>query len=118
MAKVLQKLEDDQVTRALLICPMWTTQIWFPELLESLIDFPLKLPFQKDLLTLAHNNYHPMNKRKLFLIGCCVSGDNSKRKEFQRKLQKSLQIHGDSPLLNIINIHGKLGCISEVKKTS
>lgn len=57
-----------------------------------------------------------MNKRKLFLIGCCVSGDISKRKELQRKLQVSLQNRGETPLLNSINIHGKLGCISVVNK--
>lgn len=86
-----------------------------PQLAGGLIDFPVKLPFQKDLLTLAHNNsLHPMNKRKLFLIGCCVSGDISKRKEFQRKLQISLQNRGETPLLNSINIHGKLGCIGVV----
>lgn len=115
MAKVLQKIEDEQVKRVLLVCPLWTTQTWFPRLLAALIDFPVKLPFQKDLLTLAHNNsLHPMNKRKLFLIGCCVSGDISKRKEFQRKLQISLQNRGETPLLNSINIHGKLGCIGVV----
>lgn len=102
MTKVLEKLENDQITRAFLIYPMWTTQIWFSKLLESLIDFPLKLPFQKDQLTLNHNNcYRTMNKGKLFLIeGCCVSGDLQKK----GVLKEALNITNSWRLFNEVNI--------------
>ena len=112
LARVLQKVEDDQVNRALLICPLWTTQVWFPKLLKLLVDFPVKIPMKKDLLMLAHNQVlHPLNKRKTFLIGCCISGDTSKIRAFQNRLQKLSLHRGDTPLTNSMNIHGELGCV-------
>ena len=70
---VLQKIEDDRVRKAIIIVPMWTTQLWYPKLLELFIDFPVRLPQCSDLLTLVHSGVkHQMNKRKLFLIACLI----------------------------------------------
>ena len=113
---VLQKVEDDMVRRAILIVPFWPTQMWFPILLESLIDIPIKLPMCSNLLRLVHNNQnHPMNKRKLFLIACVISGNASVIKVFQNQLQKSSPILGDSQLTRNMNNLGDYGYFGVVR---
>jgi len=71
---------------ALMIVPMWHTQSWFPRFLNCL-NYPVVLPFRRDLLKLPHNN-------KFHLVACCVSGNLSIR-EFQNLLEKSCITHGD-----------------------
>lgn len=113
--EVLKKIEEDRVSMALIVVPMWHTQPWFPRLLSSLIDYPIRLPFRKDLLRLVHNNkFHTMNKRKLFLVAGLVSGRHSKIKEFQNSLETSYYIHGDLPLLNNTNFSGEDGVFGVV----
>lgn len=113
--KVLIKIEEDQVRKVLLIVPLWTTQAWFPKLLKLLIALPVKLPQCSDLLILAHNQQkHQMNKRKLFLVACLVSGEVSLIKDFQKKLQKSCHNLGENlqtPSMNILGEHGYCGVI-------
>ena len=41
--RVLQKTEQDQ-SRGVIIVPGWTTQIWFPRLLQMLVDHPVLPP--------------------------------------------------------------------------
>lgn len=107
---ILQKIEDDMVRKAILIAPFWTTQLWFPKLLHCLVDFPVKLPICSDLLRLVHNGkFHPMNKRKLFLIACIISGDTSLIRDFQSQLPILSSILGESQLTHSMNIHGDCG---------
>ena len=42
--RVLTKIQDDQVSKAILIIPMWATQHWYPTLLNLLIGIPKMLP--------------------------------------------------------------------------
>lgn len=108
--RVLQKIQEDQVRKAILIVPLWTTQLWYPKLLKSLIDIPLKLPQCSDLLTLVHNKQkHSMNKRKMFLVACQVSGDISLIKVFQSKLPRFYQNHGENPQTFSTSIAGRNG---------
>lgn len=113
--QVLRKIEEDEVSMALLIVPMWHTQPWFPRLLNLLVDYPVRLPFRKDLLRLAHNGeMHTMNKRKLFLVACHVSGNLSKTKVFQSSLENFCSDHGDPPHLSNTNFSGENGLFGVV----
>ena len=106
--RVLQKIEEEKVSIALLIIPMWITQPWYPRLLNCLVDMLRKLLFRKHLLMLIHNNQaHPMNKRKLFLIACTVPGDLLKIEEFQNSLKKLFFNHEEPPLQKSITINGE-----------
>ena len=116
ISRVLQKIEEDKVRRAIMIVPLWTTQIWYPKLLKSLISTPIKLPQCSDLLTLAHNNQkHQMNKRRLFLIACMVSGNISLIKEFQANLPISYLTLGENQPIYSKNIPGEAGYCGVVK---
>ena len=94
IAKTLQKVRAD-VSEAIMIAPIWPTQVWFCQLMELLIDIPRILPLRKDLLTLpGTHTVHPLYPN-LTLMACRLSGDHSKNKTFQLELPKSFLDRGD-----------------------
>ena len=89
VGKVINKIVQNNVERAILIFPLWTSQPWFPVLLENLCSYPVRLPRHKDLLVLPHNGeYHPLI-RTLKIFAAEVSGQSSVVKAFREKLQMS-----------------------------
>lgn len=62
IGRVLQKLEDDQMRKEIIVVPKWATQPWYQVLLNMLIGIPVHLPVIPYLLRLTHNNQlHPVN---------------------------------------------------------
>ena len=60
LTRVLAKIRND-VALVLLIAPTWSTQPWYPMLLQLAIAHPVLLPRVDHLLTLPHSNQvHPM----------------------------------------------------------
>ena len=118
IAKVLNKIVQDNVERAILILPFWRAQAWFPVLLERIISLPVRLPRHRDLLTLPFNGEkHPLSK-KMKTFAVCVSGGHSITQELQRQLLTQLSVRGQQVLVNNTDLHGKngvLGVISGVK---
>ena len=55
IGRFLQKLKQDNVKEAILIAPVWPYQVWYPQLLDCLIDFPLTLQSNRPLLTNSLN---------------------------------------------------------------
>ena len=109
ISKVLNKIVEDKVSKALLIVPHWPCQTWFPMLISLLSDFPVRLPRHQDLLTLPHNNQpHPMRK-SLSLVGVIVSGDVSRTKDFQKKLSRRSVHHGAPVQKSSTMQHGGAG---------
>lgn len=117
MGKILNKIIDDKVPVALVVCPFWTKQPWFPLLLQCLISIPIRLPRHRDLVLLPHNQqHHPMGKN-LSLIGVLVSGITSKVEDFQRKLLQQSSIAGDQAHKNNTSQLGNIGLIGASLKT-
>ena len=91
------------------------TQVWFPKLLKLLVDFTVKIPIKKNVNACpqpSSSSFELLPMRKVFLIGCCISGDISKIAGFQNRPQ-NLTLHcRDTPLTNSMNIHVELGCVS------
>ena len=109
ISKVLNKIVEDKVSKALLIVPHWPCQTWFPMLISLLSDFPVTLPRHQDLLMLPHNNQpHPMRK-SLSLVGVIVSGDVSRTKDFQKKLSRQSVHHGAPVQKSSTMQHGGAG---------
>ena len=90
----VQKIREDQA-RAILVVPAWTTQSWFTVFLGLLIQDPIMLPRQDNLLTLAHNRKkHPLQKR-LRMIGALVSGKPFENSTYRKELQTTFCVHGN-----------------------
>jgi hypothetical protein len=60
--RVLMKLRED-AGECILVAPLWTTQSWFPIVMEMLISSPYILPKERNLLTLPGTvKVHPLYK--------------------------------------------------------
>ena len=87
--QVLQKVSQDRAT-GLLIIPFWPSQAFFPSVLHMLISNPIFIHRKKTLLQLPAypKMTHPLH-RKLNLLVCCISGNPSLPKTYQKQLKTS-----------------------------
>lgn len=80
----LDKFREEKVT-ASLIAPVWLNQIWFPQLLKSLIDLQILLPPTQDIVTNPEGQNHPMAMEgHLPPATWPVSGNPAMQKEFRQ----------------------------------
>lgn len=92
--RILQKIEEDQA-QALMIVPLWATQPWFPKITRMLIQQPVLLPKNPRVVTLPfqRETAHPL-QRKLQLMACRLSGQDSQGVAFRQGLRRSCSSHG------------------------
>ena len=95
IGRVVNKVIEDEVDRAILIVPFWRAQSWFPLILSNMISFPVRLPRHKDLLTLQHSGEIQPLAKKLTMVAVMLSGRHWRHREFQKELQNSLSTRGD-----------------------
>ena len=88
LTRVLAKIRND-VALVLLIAPTWSTQPWYPMLLQLAIARPVLFHYVDHLLTLPHSNQvHPM-LYSLHLAGWTLSGNPSLQRDFLMKQSES-----------------------------
>ena len=105
--RVLAKIVTNHAT-GLLIIPQWTTQLWFPQVLNLLIQHPQRIASCKDLLQILHQPLmvHPLYK-KLSLLAIHLSGRHSLVSDYRLKLQPSSRTYGDlAQECNMIPLQG------------
>jgi hypothetical protein len=108
IGKCLQKITQERAT-GIMIVPKWPTQVWFPKLTSMLIEEPVVLPRSRHLLVQPVSNIcHPLHN-KLVLLGCRLSGDAMKVKDFQKRQLTLFSLHGEDPLKNNIECTLKNG---------
>ena len=89
IGRVVNKVIDDKVDRAILIIPFWRSQSWFLLVLSNMISSPVRLPRHQDLLTLQFSQEtHPLAK-KLTMVAVVLSGRDWRHREYQLGLQTS-----------------------------
>ena len=74
LPQVLQKICDNKAV-VLLIAPVWTTQSWYPLVLQLLIEEPILLPKKENLLVLPHSKALYPTRDSLVLAAWMLSGD-------------------------------------------
>jgi hypothetical protein len=115
ISKVVNKIFEDKVEKALVVLPYWKSQPWFPLMLPYVVSLPVRLPRHKDLLVLPHNGrVHPLGK-SLNLIAVVLSGRHSIIEAFHQELLISLPQPGDQEHTNNTIWHGKTGIFGLVK---
>ena len=94
--RILQKLEQDG-GEAVLVAPIWSTQVWWASLLQLISGNCYQLPSPQKILQLPHKPTlkHPLTKMKLGVFR--VSGTRSKPEEFRKKPLTSLCTPGKNP---------------------
>ena len=89
IGKSLQKVRQEG-SSLVLIAPTWSTQHWYPILLETLIDYPVPLLVDQSLLWDLFNRPHSLLLRnQLQLAAWKVSGPTTLQRDFQSMLQLS-----------------------------
>lgn len=97
--QVLRKIQEDKAL-VLLIAPVWTTQSWFPLLLQLLIDRPMLLPKTDYLLVLPQSDaLHPL-KDNLILAAWMLSGNTLLTEDFLQAQPTSLSHLGPLGLIS------------------
>lgn len=111
ITRVLQKIVQDK-TEAVMVCPIWPTQPWWPSLLQIISGRCLLLPAPQKILSLPHkpNKQYPLQKMRLGVFQ--LSGNPSKCKEFQNRLETSSSTPGEIQLKNSMTSILKNGLIT------
>ena len=72
---VLKKLRSSSGVLLTIIAPYWPQRPWFPELLELVVDWPVALPLDKDLLSQPHFHRQHLGLSRLALHAWRLSSD-------------------------------------------
>ena len=108
LTQVLAKIRNDKAL-VLLIAPVWTTQNWYPLLLQLAVEQPILLPRKDNLLTLPHSQeLHPL-KDSLRLAAWMLSGDRLQTEAFLMMQSRSSVHLGPLGLINSTTQPGRNG---------
>ena len=112
--RCLNKLRTEKAS-GLLIAPVWSNQVWFPQLLGSLVDIPLLLPPLQDIVTSVTGQAHPLVlEGHLPLAAWPVSGETFDQEDFRRGLSRSSDSHGGAPPSVRTQVLGECGAAGVV----
>ena len=75
LPRVLAKVRASRNLELTLVAPFWPQHLWFPDLLELLVDIPLSLPKRRDLLKQPHFHRFHQQLSMLRLTAFRISGD-------------------------------------------
>jgi hypothetical protein len=67
---VISKMEEDQVTRAIIVMPEWPTQSWFPRLMKKSLSQPITIPSSCLYLPGTKKKHSLAPKMKLLAVLC------------------------------------------------
>ena len=91
-------------------CPVWPNQIWFPQLLRTLIDLPMLLPRVQNIVTNHEGLNHPLvMKGHLLLAAWPISVDIIAQQNFLSELSASSGSLGDTQQNLLMQMPGDNG---------
>ena len=109
LSRCLEKINREKV-EAVVIAPVWSNQVWYPLLLQSLQDAPILLPNTMDIILNPQGEPHPLvQEGHLPLAAWPVSGRVMAQKAFQTELCPSCRSHGESQQSRPIPVFGDGG---------
>ena len=92
IGRALTNIQIEAIEFACLIAPAWTAQIWYPQLLKSLVRAPILLPVRPDILQSPDQIPHPLLvEERMFLAAWPISGRDSLCRAFQQVTNILLQ---------------------------
>ena len=114
--KCLKKIEAEQA-EGVLVVPAWTTQTWYPRVLQLLTQAPKLMLWTAGMELVVHPSVHKAHtmKAKLKLIVCPLSGDTMKSEVFRSTLPMYCSTRGDPLLKSNTQFISRNGLYSVVK---
>ena len=113
IGRCLRQIQSQQVSHMVLVAPVWPAQSWYPLLLDLCTDFPVLIPIQEDLTQGARP--HPL--KHLQLAGWLLSGEDTKRQTFLKRVENSSWELGGKTQLVPILVHGQSGVAGVVSES-
>ena len=101
--KVLQHMQKFQC-EIILIAPFWPKQHWYPQLLQLLVAYPLRIPTIENLLTQGKRKVAHPDPDIFKLTAWRLSTNVLKQDVFQKMLRNCCQLPGDQVLRRTINV--------------
>jgi hypothetical protein len=114
--EILKKVRQS-TAQVFLVAPHWPNQSWFPDLLSLLFDLPLQIPPWRHLLRQPHLDVFHSSPHHLHLHVWPLSGENSERQDFLRRLRNMQPPHSVTHLYactNLIGSHLPIGALKEM----
>ena len=116
IGRCLRKVREEKAS-LVLVAPIWRSQPWYPALLELLIDLPLTLPDNPELLMDPFGVPHPLVvSGQLQLAAWKLSGVDSLQQEFQQKFPSCWHRDGAQEQILHTKVHGKDGIAGVLKE--
>ena len=114
ISRILHRLTLQQSTMTIIV-PRWEQRPWYPQVMELLVDIPILLPLRKDIVQNPVNG-KVMTCVNLNLMACTISGRNSDRMAFLKKLETlSQRDGGNQPKRPITILSNDLFCTATLK---
>ena len=105
--EVLIKLQSHQCILTAIL-PRWPNRPWFPLLMGSLIDNPIRLPSRHDIIKMPHNERVHGQIRSLDLHVCRLSSTASLIRAFQDRCRRELLREvGETPPIESMTLSGR-----------
>ena len=114
ISRCLQKVRTDRVSTAVCILPLWGTAVWFGEVLKLISGQSYIIP-KEHALCLPNHPERGHQLKKLRLGAFLLSGQDSKIRDYQRKLSDYSCEHGKNPLLNSMGAISTSGCYFQIR---
>jgi len=95
--RVLQKIRRENCI-VLLIAPWWPRQAWFHALIQLLVDCPIVLPLNNDLLRMPGSQVRFHDVQHLKLTAWTLSNDVVRRRGFLSRLPSWSLVEEENPL--------------------
>ena len=89
---VLKKIEMEN-TKGVIDAPFFTTQTWCTRLIRVLVQIPLPLPGTNNAWYFPYREKANPKFPKVKLLACQVSGNFTRIREYQTKLQEDVLVH-------------------------
>ncbi|MES9883156.1 MAG: reverse transcriptase domain-containing protein [Sedimenticola sp.] len=114
IGRAVQKLRRDRA-ECIMIIPLWPTQVWYPTVMELLVDHPVIISMTSRTLSIPNTDkVHPLSKR-LHLVACRLSGKPLQNEVFQNTLPISSWRPGAEILRNSIQCISSGGFSTVIK---
>ena len=90
IAQSLRKIRESDCV-VILVAPCWSSQIWFPVMLELLVDLPIRLPTSRTMLRQPQSHVYHTKPETLHLHVWALSSRTSLREDFLKRLHDERQ---------------------------
>ena len=116
--RVLVKVRESEDLLMTLIAPLHPRALWFPDLLDLLIEKPVALPLIDGLITQPMSGVSHGNLTSLSLHAWRLSSSSSERRAFRDKMLRIQQTQSESPLGRFMTASGRTTWIGAIEGIS